>query len=288
MPATMSAPFQPGLFADIADEAGAADDDAPGTAYCATHSAEDRRAGGITLTPAWLVERMLDLALARQSSSGRFDTVVDVGAGTGRFIVAALARFPQARGIAVELNPVLARLLRQRLRERGLSGRVDVIEGDFRAATLPLRGRALFIGNPPYVRHHDIEPVWKAWYRDGMAARGIEASMLAGLHAHFMLRAAQAMRPGDALCFVTAAEWLDNGYGSALRRLLTGPATGTDTHEIRLRSLWLASAADPVFPDALVSAVVFEAECADDDHPLQFGVLAGQQWQPVRQISPLA
>jgi len=286
----MSAPFQPGLFADIADPGAAVadladlDDDAPGTDYCATHSAEDRRAGGVTLTPAWLVERMLDLAQERETASGPFDTIVDVGAGTGRFIVAALARLPQARGIAVEINPVLARLLRQRLRERGLSGRVDVIEGDFRAATLPLRGRALFIGNPPYVRHHDIEPVWKGWYRDGMAARGIEASALAGLHAHFLLRAAQAMRPGDALCFVTAAEWLDNGYGSALRRLLSGPGTGTDLPEIQLRSLWLASAADPVFPDALVSAVVFEADCAGAERPVQFGALAGRQWQPVRQV----
>ena len=128
------------------------------------------------------------------------------------------------------------------------------MEADFRDVALPLLGRVLFIGNPPYVRHHDIEARWKQWYEQGMAARGIAASQLAGLHAHFLLRIAQLARAGDAWQLVTAAEWLDNGYGSALRQLMLAPGG------MGLRSLWLATADEAVFPDALVSAVVIEGE----------------------------
>ena len=38
-----------------------------------------------------------------------------------------------------------------------------------------------FIGNPPYVRHHDISEDWKTWYASKFAGFGIKASALAGL-----------------------------------------------------------------------------------------------------------
>jgi adenine-specific DNA-methyltransferase len=247
-----------------------------------TMSAQERRAQGITFTPEWLVEAML----ARAAALGPFDTVVDPGAGTGRFAIAAAQRFPRAAVLAIELNPRLAAVLRERVQQAGLQTRVTVIEADFRVAALPLRGRALFIGNPPYVRHHDIGDDWKRWYSSGMAARGVKASQLAGLHAHFLLRSVQAMRPADALCFVTAAEWLDNGYGSALRALLT--ATFTAAGGCGLRSLWLAAADEPVFPDALVSAVVIEAVagdgCQDVDQAVKLGRITGQRFVPARCI----
>ena len=134
------------LFENDANAQGKSDTniDGVGEAYCLANDAQTRRAEGITLTPAWLVERMLD-----EVASDGFDAIVDCGAGTGRFAIAAARRFPAARVFAVEQNPELARLLRQRLREYGLLGRVTVIEGDFRSVTLPTSGRTLFLGNPP-------------------------------------------------------------------------------------------------------------------------------------------
>ena len=249
-------------------------DDALGEAYSQANAPEDRRVHGITLTPAWLVDRMLDLAASR----GAFDTIVDCGAGTGRFAIAAALRFPRAKVVAVETHPEMAALLRQRLRECSLARRIDVVEADFREASLPLRGRTLFIGNPPYVRHHDIEPAWKAWYRHTMASRGIAASQLAGLHAQFMLRTVELMRPGDVMLFVTAAEWLDNGYGQALRELCTQPPDRS------LRSLWLALPDEPVFPDALVSSVVVEVARDSAPIPTQLGLIADRCLRPVRQL----
>ncbi len=249
-------------------------DDREGDAYCAAVSPAARRAEGITFTPAWLVERMCE----RASALGSFDTIIDAGAGSGRFTFAALARFPNARVIAVEPNAELADLLRRRAARDGLQARLQILEGDYRDARLPLAGRALFIGNPPYVRHHDIAGEWKDWYRAGMAEQGIAASQLAGLHAHFLLRTTQLMRPGDAWCFVTAAEWLDNGYGSALRRLLGAPGGAG------LQGVWLAPADEPVFPDALVSAVVIDGVAGSQPEQVTLGRIVARRFEATRSI----
>lgn len=246
--------------------------------HCAALAPDVRRAQGLTLTPHWLIELMLDHAAA----SGSFDTIVDAGAGTGRFTFAAAARFPKACVLAVEQNAELVALLRTAIQHADLQGRVFVIEGDFRTVHLELAGRVLFVGNPPYVRHHDIGTQWKAWYRDGMARRGISASQLAGLHAHFMLRMAALARPGDCWCLVTAAEWLDNGYGSALRQLTTQP------QGLGLQALWLAPPEEPVFADALVSAVVFAGTVGEDVRRVSFGRVAGHRLTALRGLDSAA
>ena len=247
--------------------------DAPGDDYCLRNDSVSRRAEGITLTPAWLVECMLD-----EMAGQRYDTIVDCGAGTGRFAIAAALHFPAARIIAVEFNPVLAGLLRQRAVEHGVAARIDVVEGDFREARIVTVGRTLFIGNPPYVRHHDIAPEWKAWYAFRMAATGIVASRLAGLHAHFVLRAVELMRPGDELCFVMSSEWLDNGYGSALRRLLGGSS------DVWANGLWLSDAGESIFADALVSSVVIRARCGVTPATVATGLLGKDGLKTVRRI----
>lgn len=248
-------------------------EDALGDAYCIANDSRSRRADGITLTPAWLVERMLD-EVADQS----FETVVDCGAGTGRFAIAAARRLPRARIVAVEINPELAALLRQRLAQCELAHRVTVIEADFRSATVQSSGRTLYLGNPPYVRHHDIDPAWKDWYAQRMASFGLKASQLAGLHAHFMLRSAESMRPGDAMCFVTSAEWLDNGYGSAVRALLSGRGRS-------VRGLWVADSGQPVFADALVSSVVVRVDCAAEQGAVRAGVIGDARLHTLREVT---
>jgi hypothetical protein len=87
-----------------------------------------------------------------------------------------------------------------------------------------------FIGNPPYVRHHDIAEAWKAWYAARFADFGIKASALAGLHLHFFLQTRLLARAGDVGAFITSAEWLDVNYGSALRRLLLDELGGIALH----------------------------------------------------------
>ena len=251
--------LQPGLF-DTPEHVPMDSDDAPFSGM----TVQDRRSQGITLTPEWLV----DLMLNQVAAAGPFDTLVDPGAGTGRFCIAAARRFPATRIVAVESSPAMASALRRRLAAEGLAYRVEVIEQDFREAALALAGRTAFVGNPPYVRHHDVGAHWKQWYALTMVRLKQPASQLAGLHLHFMARVAELARPGDHLCFVTSAEWLDNGYGAAWRRLLGEGSSG-----LTLRGLWVADPQTAVFPDALVSAVVVEAVCGAKADDVHLGVL---------------
>src|SRR5207237_2351649 len=60
--------------------------------------------------------------------------------------------------------------------------------------------------------------------------RGLPASQLAGLHAHFFLATAVHGRPGDYGAFITSAEWLDVNYGRLVRELLLDGLGGTAIH----------------------------------------------------------
>lgn len=208
----------------------AAGSDPLGDAFLRLRAAAVRRADGAVYTPPVIVTAMLDWTAAR---AGARDVVrvVDPGTGSGRFLREAASRFPDAALVAVERDPVAALLCRATLSVAGLSARARVVQGDYRGVKLgAARGRTLFIGNPPYVRHHGIEPRWKAWLTERARRLGIAASQLAGLHAHFFLATALHGRPGDLGAFVTSAEWLDVNYGRLVRELLLGPLGGLEVH----------------------------------------------------------
>lgn len=237
-----------------------------GEDYCESATPQERRNSGITLTPEWLVRWMLERSEAFTDAGSGFGRVVDPGCGTARFALLAAQRWPQADVIGIEAQSELAALARRAVRRTARQGRIDVRGGDFREFALPeFSGRTLFVGNPPYVRHHDLAPQWKAWYANGMSQPDIEASALAGLHAHFLLKTAQCARAGDAFCFVLPAEWLDTRYGSALRQLLST--------RLRVSELWLADKSDPVFDDAMVTTIVVAGQVGAADNPVRLGRL---------------
>ncbi len=209
----------------------ASGEDPLGDQFTATYSPEERRGIGATLTPPSIVKAIIRWARGEASRLGSPLRVVDPGAGTGRFAIAAASAFPGAHVIAVENDAKMLALLRANLRAAGLTDRIEVIEGDFRSVKLePINGPTLFLGNPPYVRHHKISADWKRWYVETCARHGIKASQLAGLHLHFFAKVAEVARPGDYGCFITAAEWLDVGYGHALRSLLANGLGGSEIH----------------------------------------------------------
>ena len=211
-----------------------------GDAFCRLRPAELRRRRGAVYTPRPIVEAMVAWA-ARHGAPAR---VVDPGAGSGRFLLAAGKAFPSAALAAIEIDPLAALVLRANAAVAGIAERLTVLVADYRAAALPeADGPTLFLGNPPYVRHHDIDPRWKEWFANSAAALGFKASQLAGLHVHFLLRTRQLARPGDYGAFITSAEWLDTNYGDAVRRLLVDELGGTDVHVIAPSAMPFADAA---------------------------------------------
>ena len=130
-----------------------------------------------------------------------------------------------------------------------MAERAEVVVDDYRAVSLPsVAGQTLFIGNPPYVRHHLIDARWKTWLIDEATKRGRSASQLAGLHVHFFLATAEKAIRGDVGVFITAAEWLDVNYGSLVRELFIGELGG-------MRIVVIEPTAVP-FPDAASTAAI--------------------------------
>jgi len=213
-----------------------------GDALSRARKPHERRRFGQFLTPEPIVTAMVEWILQQAPAQ-----VVDAGAGTGRFAAAIVRRSPQTPVYAVELDPVASLLCRAHLAQ--LAGRATVVCADYlRWTPPPVSGPTAYIGNPPYVRHHALDPATKAWLDLAGLSLGRPISKLAGLHAYFMISTALKVRPGDVVSFVTSAEWLDVRYGEVLRWLLL--------EHLGLESLHLLTPTAAAFPDAMSTAVI--------------------------------
>jgi N-6 DNA methylase len=200
----------------------AAEEDPLGDLFAAIRSPEVRRELGATYTPSSIVRAMF----AWSATQEKPQRIIDPGVGSGRFLLRAASVYPDATLIGVEIDPLAALVARANLAAVGAGDRTRIVLRDYRDANLQSDERTLFIGNPPYVRHHLIERKWKMWLAKRAAQRGIDASRLAGLHVYFFLATLLNARAGDSGALITAAEWLDVNYGKALRELFLGDLGG--------------------------------------------------------------
>lgn len=202
-------------------------EDPLGGAFLALRTPEERRADGAVYTPAELVAPMVEWALAQKPQR-----VVDAGTGSGRFLAEVLRRSPETTAVAVDLDPLATLMARGTI--AALETRnVQVKHCDYTRLRLPtIKGRTAFIGNPPYVRHHQLTAQAKAWAQTAAAKLDLKVSGLAGLHAYFFLATASMGRPGDVGTFVTSSEWLDVNYGAIIRNLLLADLGGESLHVV--------------------------------------------------------
>jgi len=157
--------------------------------------------------------------------------IVDAGCGSGRFSAAALRESKDAPLIAIDLDPLATIMTRAVLAVVAPGSDVQVIQGDFTRMRLKAHpGKTAFIGNPPYLRHHQIPQSTKSWARAAAASLGLNISGLAGLHSLFFLATAVLSKDGDVGCYVTSSEWLDVNYGAVMRNLLIGELGGEHIH----------------------------------------------------------
>lgn len=221
-------------------------EDPLGDAFCSLRSPLVRRSSGAVYTPYRIVNAMAQWALLHAVP----DTIIDPGVGSARFLVAGAKLFPNAKLIGIDVDPLATLIARAHLSALGLSDRATISLTDYRDFSRPQNQsrRCLFLGNPPYVRHHGIPQEWKTWLVSSARDLGHNASQLAGLHVHFFLATAKNAMPGDFGAFITSSEWLDVNYGKLVRDLFLSQLGGLSIHLI-----------DPTatpFPDAATTAAV--------------------------------
>jgi len=81
-----------------------------------------RQTGAIVPSQRFLISKMI--APVPKTYSGR---IIELGAGNGALTLRLAARCPQARILACEINPVLARKTRDNLDRAGINSQVEVI-----------------------------------------------------------------------------------------------------------------------------------------------------------------
>ncbi len=199
---------------------------------------------GAFYSSAKLVQPMLDWALSYGP-----DRLVDPGSGSGRFSAAAARSGRRLQIIAIDIDPVATILTRAALAAAGARNAL-VLQDDYLRREIPrAQGRTAFVGNPPYVRHHDLSASTKRRAAELAGRAGCSVSKLAGLHALFYLAtlSMHATR-GDIGSFVTSAQWLDAGYGAVVREAFVGGLGG--------RSLTIFDPQATPFEEAMVTAAI--------------------------------
>ena len=231
--------------------------DVLGERYMRENDPAVRRLTGSTYTPEWLVGEMVATAAKHIDP----DIIVDCGCGSGRFAVAAALAFPKAAVIAVDTSAEACLMCRENAEANNVGDRVEIVNDSFLNLELPAgRGRVLWIGNPPYVRHHNISEREKKWYKDAGKKLGIQTSALSGLHVYFLAKIAEQWALGDFGVLVTSAEWLDVNYGRFPRALLTSI--------LPLTNLKLCDRSTEIFEGTATTAVVFAFGEQTDPVPL--------------------
>src|SRR5579863_804770 len=219
-------------------------EDPLGAALLGLRSSDTRRRKGATYTPVPIAQAIL--AWAQQY--GAPERVVDPGVGSGRFLLEAARLFPSAELVGVDIDPAATMIARANLAACGAAARSTILLGDYRRLDLRSGRRTLFVGNPPYVRHHLSGRGWKRWLAARSREIGLEVSGLAGLHVYFLVATLRNARNGDVGAFITAAEWLDVNYGRMVRSLFHGKLGG--------RALIILDPERSAFPDAATTATV--------------------------------
>jgi SAM-dependent methyltransferase len=215
-----------------------------GERLCAARSRAQRRTLGAFYTAPAIVDAMTGWALER-----RPQRLVDAGCGSGRFTVAAAERNRFLALVAVDVDPLATLITRAALAAVGAANS-RVVNDDYLFTRIErVAGRTAFVGNPPYVRHHELTPAVKARGAAMATAIGSRVSGLAGLHVLFYLATlALHAKRGDSGSFVTSAEWLDVRYGAFLRDAFAGALGG--------RGLAAFDPRSTPFADAMTTAAI--------------------------------
>jgi len=190
--------------------------DVIGSAFEQLLPGEYRRPAGQFFTPVWAGETMARWLLAEPTR-----LLLDPGCGSGALLIAAARhrRNARTRLLGIDRDPLAVRMADVNRSLRRISA-CELRIGDFLLDSLDDRPDAIAC-NPPYSRHHDIPPAEKARIHEGFERRlGSRLSRLASLHVLFLVRALEVCADGGRIAFITPSDWLDVGYGKAVKQLL--------------------------------------------------------------------
>jgi adenine-specific DNA-methyltransferase len=175
---------------------------------------------------------------------------LDPAFGTGSFFSALLQVFDSER-IGKSVGFEIDRHYADQTAKLWSGSKLELHRTDFTMAAQPKqRDRFnLIVCNPPYVRHHHLNPKEKARLRGlTQSVSGVRLGGLTGLYCYFLLLT-DAWASDDGLCvWLIPGEFMDVNYGVPLKEYLLTKVTLLRIHRF--------ASEDVQFGDALVSSAV--------------------------------
>lgn len=209
-------------------------------------------------TPSALADEIVAYCWDYWKGKGRPVRFLEPCVGTGSFF-SSLRRIIPASSIesafSCELDDGHADVARSLWQDAGL----QIKHADFLKELPPKKKFNLLITNPPYVRHHHLDPARKEELQAVVRERlHLRSSGLAGLYCYFLLLADAWLEESGLSVWLIPSEFMDVNYGSVVKEYLT--------HRVRLLHIHRFCPTDVQFDDALVSSaiVVFETSAPVD------------------------
>lgn len=163
-----------------------------------------------------------------------FSRVLDLGAGDGRF--ARSGRFASYEGVEIDT---------QRPHLTDLPGNAKVLYHC--AFEHEKQDYAACIGNPPYVRHHDIDERW----RDSLARRltaetGVTINRKCNLYVYFLFLALLKSISDGLVSVIVPYEWVSRPSAGPLRKYINNNKWHVDVYKF----------VEPIFDGVLTTASI--------------------------------
>lgn len=156
-------------------------------------------------TPDAIVKGFWGLVNKHRKHLGK---VIDLGAGDGRFALGA----EYAEYIGYEIDP-------QRGRRHNLPKNAKLIHGC--AFEAQKQDFDICVGNPPYVRHHDIEGSWREELTRMIKKElGFTLNRLSNLFVYFICLAILKTKSDGLIAMLVPYEWVSRPSAKALRELI--------------------------------------------------------------------
>lgn len=186
---------------------------------------ESRRKLGQFRTPKAIAELMSSWLIEDGS-----ETVLDPGMGAGALSAAAyrekqnkIKEPPLSEIHGIDLNELGLVMSATSLNLMDHSESHNLRTGDFLDLGVnDVDGKVdTIISNPPYSRHHELSQEYKSQVNSQAEHElGRDVSALSPMYAYFYYHAAQFLKPGGRMSFITPSEFLETSYGESLKQFL--------------------------------------------------------------------
>jgi len=180
----------------------------------------ERRKLGQFFTPIPIADLMVEY-IRRNVERGR---IVDPAIGTGRFVLRLVLKSGLSKDYritGIDVNPLMILLATANISYVSDLKRLELIVGDMFDLDNAIEGSDAIICNPPYSRHHELEPDYKKKLQEKVkAVIGVTLSRYSSFFAYTLLYLSYLLKKDGYMSYISPLEIFEANYSDAVKRYL--------------------------------------------------------------------